>query len=83
MSAGRYTKRPVTIEAMQYTGDNYLELSAWCHYVHKMTGYTQVMDFLHGTWINFGKGDWIIKGTHGEYYPVNELVFTELYEEAQ
>ncbi|QWY84022.1 hypothetical protein SEA_A3WALLY_215 [Microbacterium phage A3Wally] len=40
-----------------------------------------VFDFLHNTWVEFKRGDWIIKGIRGEFYPVEEAVFAETYEE--
>lgn len=40
-----------------------------------------VFDYLHNTWVEFKRGDWIIKGVRGEFYPVEESVFAETYEE--
>ena len=40
-----------------------------------------VFDYLHNTWVEFKSGDWIIKGIRGEFYPVEESVFEETYEE--
>lgn len=42
----------------------------------------QVYDQLHQSWIKLGTGDWILKGTRGECYPVAAEVFDELYEPA-
>lgn len=85
---GKYTKKPVTVEAFQYTGENYLELSVWTRgYITKADGdegkYCRVLDTLHGSWITFGIGDWIIRGLKGEYYPVTETIFHDLYAEAE
>lgn len=41
-----------------------------------------VYDYLHDSWIQFHKGDWILKGIRGEYYPCEREVFAETYEEA-
>lgn len=40
-----------------------------------------VFDYLHNTWVEFKRGDWIVKGVKGEFYPVEEAVFAETYEE--
>lgn len=39
-----------------------------------------VYDYLHDTWVRFEKGDWIIRGTKGEYYPCAQSVFSDIYE---
>ncbi|TWS25565.1 hypothetical protein FK530_22870 [Tsukamurella conjunctivitidis] len=41
-----------------------------------------VYDRLHGTWVNVRKGDWIIRGVEGEFYPCREDVFAATYEAA-
>lgn len=40
-----------------------------------------VWDKLHNVWVPFYDGDWIIKGVQGEFYPCNEEVFAQTYEE--
>ena len=39
-----------------------------------------VFDYLHNTWVEFKVGDWIVRGVKGEFYPVEEEVFSETYE---
>jgi len=41
----------------------------------------QVYDHLHDTWVNLKRGDWIIEGVEGEFYPCEESVFAKTYEE--
>lgn len=41
----------------------------------------EVYDYLQDTWVNVNLGDWIIKGTQGEFYPCADKVFRAKYEE--
>jgi hypothetical protein len=40
----------------------------------------QVYDKLHTTWINVSKGQWIVRGVKGEYYPCDDETFFWKYE---
>lgn len=40
----------------------------------------EVYDYLHDTWIKLEWGDWIIRGTKGEFYPIKHEQFVESYE---
>ena len=87
----RYKKRPVIIEAIQFTGHNGTELSDWSEskvFVSPVleispdnpTGeYVQVKT-LEGT-MTGTVGDFIIKGIKGEFYPCKYDIFTETYKE--
>lgn len=84
MSFKRYTKKPVTIEAVQWTGENIEE-------IRKFTGLDllQVPDYggiyihtLEGTH-RAEVGDYIIRGVRGEFYPCKPDIFRETYEEAE
>lgn len=90
----KYRKKPVEIEAIQWTGSNEEELAAWAGDCATFTNYTYkkaFMDYTPGNdrliIINTleGKmighiGDWIIKGVHGEFYPCHKEIFDETYE---
>ncbi len=39
----------------------------------------EVFDELHDTWVKFELGDFIIKGTKGEFYPCKPDVFAQKY----
>ena len=75
----RFTKKPVTIEAIQWTGKlecldpfNIPEL-------HQSLGSSQVgIPTLEGTMIA-SVGDWIIKGVKGEFYPCKPEIFALTY----
>ena len=76
----KYRKKPVVIEAIQWTGANHAE----------------VIDFMSGDSLDFrdeglfihtregdmyaAPGDWIIKGVKGEFYPCKPEIFAQTYE---
>lgn len=83
----RFRKRPVEIEAVQWTGDNFDELGRFTVGQFRRAAFgagpavrAQVRDWLHATWIGVNDGDWIVRGPRGECYPVRADVFTETYE---
>lgn len=87
----RYRKKPVEVEAVQFTGDNWNEVAA-------LTGgrefaevhpedwrddpdiVAEVYDKLHSTWVGVKVGQWIIRGVQGEFYPCDPDVFEATYE---
>lgn len=90
----RYTKRPVTIEAMQFIGteENWQELlefteEAICNLVMSKTFTddqliaTCCVPTMEGL-MTASQGDYIIKGIKGEFYPCNEEIFHLTYFEA-
>lgn len=96
MTIRTYRKKPVEIEAVQFTGDNEAEVQALtgADYFNvldaddrmhsddpEMTA--QVFDVLHSTWVGVYDGQWIIRGVKGEVYPCAADVFTATYEAVQ
>lgn len=86
---GKYRKRPVVIEALQFNGlDDYFEIVSWmkaCGDTHaladEVTYATPIMliQTLEGT-MAAHPGDWIIRGVQGEFYPCKPQIFNETYE---
>lgn len=76
----KYRKKPVVVEAIQYTDDNLTELFNFCNkaYFEHMSKLL-VIDTLEGK-MYANEGDYIIKGIHGEFYPCKPDVFEETYE---
>jgi hypothetical protein len=81
----RFRKRPVEVEAIQWTGDNLAELRAFTgdcfltsHAVAEITA--EVYDILHSTWVGVKTGQWVIRGIRGEFYPIDETVLADTYE---
>ena len=79
----RYRKKPVVIEAVQWTGDNKVEVQRFVgRYLEANTiRRTVVIPTLEGPLIATD-GDYIIKGVHGEFYPCKPDIFEQTYEEA-
>lgn len=77
-----YHKRPIPVEARQFTGDNFLELMDWSNSrvtIFDINGATVCVNTLEGP-MRFDVGDYIIKGVHGEFYPCQKDIFEETYE---
>jgi hypothetical protein len=91
----KYRKKPIVIEAMQLTEENYLEVYEWVN--NLWTGNKTVTGIvlkekkehnglpiktLEGTMVA-SIGDYIIKGVKGEFYPCKPDIFEETYERVQ
>jgi len=78
----RFRKKPVEIEAVQWTGENGDEI---CDFLRFGTGgYIDpkgnlVIRTLEGALLA-REGDWIIRGVQGEHYPCKPDIFAETYE---
>ena len=81
----RFRKRPVLIEAVQWTGDNFIEIDAFLlggtrlFETYPSQGIIKILT-LEGEMIA-SIGDWIIKGVKGEFYPCKPDIFEATYEE--
>lgn len=91
----RYRKKPVEIEAVQWTGENLKEIRLF-------VGESLIYDIIDTAW-EVGKGrpyvimkiktlegdmiasegDYIIKGISGEFYPCKPDIFKATYEEVE
>ncbi len=94
MSAQRFVKKPVEIEAWHWTGaEPSHEFLAWIDpaslpsdgvHVGSGVGYTPTLGTLdiptlEGT-MTASPGDWIIRGVKGEFYPCKPDIFEATYE---
>lgn len=75
-----YVKRPVIIEAVQWTGDNVREIK---EFVTPIAEYledenTIIIHTLEGD-MKAEINDYIIKGVKGEFYPCKPDIFEETY----
>lgn len=82
----RYRKRPVVIEAVQFTGDNFFEVAAFIGHGPDVldnpelkTTDAPVIRTLEGE-MRASPGDYIIRGVKGECYPCKPDVFAATYE---
>ncbi|MCK5016263.1 MAG: hypothetical protein KAS32_04250 [Candidatus Peribacteraceae bacterium] len=84
MGVKYYTKKPVEIEAIQFTGET---LEECCHFIgennlndgtSKDEGYIGIVTLEGDHEARYG--DWIIKGVKGEFYPCKPDIFEMTYE---
>lgn len=89
----RFRKKPIVVEAIQWTGTNTSDVYAFGTqnpgtdialrmvrpnaFQHKLCVQT-----LEG-YLDAVPGDWIIKGVNGEFYPCDPDVFAKIYEPAE
>lgn len=76
----KYRKKPVVIEAIQWTGENCAEIDAFLDDTEETTpGGPIVIETLEGD-MTAQVGDWIIRGVQGELYPCKPDIFAATYE---
>ena len=77
-----YRKKPIPVEARQFTGDNFLELQDWSNDLVALSDYNEDVICVHTlegpVWGE--KGDYIIKDVRGEFYLCQKDIFEETYE---
>lgn len=82
MPKGYYRKKPIVVEAVQWKGDNWLEVDQFMgdypHETYPKAGIVKIHT-LEGVMIA-NLGDYIIKGIKGEFYPCKPDIFAETYE---
>lgn len=91
----KFRKKPVVIDAIQWTGSNLYEVMAfmdnapdlrsqyavmgWDRYTHLVAKDGLKIHTLEGA-LTASIGDWVIKGVAGEYYPCKPDIFRTSYE---
>lgn len=82
-SVMKYRKKPVVIEALQYTGYNDDEIIKFTKgMAQKGVGKSLIIPTLEGDHIA-SVGDYIIKGIKGEFYPCKPDIFEKTYEKVE
>ena len=76
----KYRKKPVIIEAIQWTGKNLSEIDNFMGGIVENKETTLVIHTLEGD-MEASFGDYIIKGVNGEFYPCKPDIFAKTYEE--
>ena len=79
--AKAYRKKPVVVEAVQWTGENHAEM---CEFIDPeafeiIPRIGLVIHTLEGDH-HASPGDYIIKGVNGEFYPCKPDIFAKTYE---
>ena len=72
----KYKKKPVVIEAIRFTGSNYEEIREFIGKNTLCSDLSIVIPTLEGDMIA-QKGDYIIKGVKGEFYPRKQKIYTK------
>ncbi len=81
-----YRKKPVVIEALQFTGNNFFEIAKFIGHGEEILSNLDLHDTdapvirtLEGSMAT-SIGDWVIKGVKGEFYPCKNDIFKLTYE---
>jgi hypothetical protein len=85
-AVGRYRKKPIEIDAIQFTGDNVHEI--WDQFgADGIYGPTEknpdwlILTTVHGDEAPARKGDWVIPdGKPGTFYPCKPDIFEKTYD---
>jgi len=79
----KYVKKPVVVEALQWTGENTKEIVAFCtecFSYQKNDVNILVINTLEGT-MKASIGDYVIKGIQGEFYACKPDIFLLTYDD--
>ena len=77
----KYRKKPVVIEAVQFTGNNVDEILEFAKDSFNNPSTSEiVIPTLEGNMM-VSIGDYVIKGVNGEFYPCKLDIFDKTYEE--
>lgn len=79
-----FVKKPIQVQAIQWTGDNYEELVDFVGNVMFPYSFKDevIIETLEGEVIA-SKSDWIIRGINGEFYLCEPDIFEKTYEEVK
>lgn len=81
MKSSKYIKKPVEIEAIQWTGDNIEDIKEFCNQC-TLSNDELIIFTLEGKMIA-SINDYIIKGVKGEFYPCKPDIFKTTYDEVK
>lgn len=91
---GKYRKKPVTVEAIQFTGgsENFYEIEEWISenwpevkvdlIPGRMRGEPEILsvEVSNCSEWDLDLFDWLVKGVDGSLYPVKDCTFRKVYE---
>jgi hypothetical protein len=78
----KFRKKPVVIDAVQWTGNNEAELAEFCSTIDIRFKYPEmgiIIPTLEGDHTAI-VGDYIIRGIKGEFYPCKQDIFHRTYD---
>lgn len=78
----KYRKKPIEVEAFRVGYEPWKKLSKWCNggIIRDGHAYHSIIISTPEDRIRADKGDWIIKGIKGEFYPCKPDIFEATYE---
>lgn len=81
----KYRKKPVVVDAIQWTGHNFEECKKFCPTIRKTGNHPTTGDVIittiHGQETRVADGDWIIQEPDGiHHYPCKPDIFEQTYE---
>lgn len=81
MAAKTYRKKPVEIEAIQFTGENVQEIGRFAGLDAQIVGREKALQIqtLEGL-LKVSPGDYVIRGVKGEHYPCKPDIFEQTYD---
>lgn len=80
-----FVKKPIKVQAVQWTGDNYEEIADFVEHISFPCSFDKgsvIIETLEGNYYA-RKGDWIIRGINGEFYLCEPDIFEKTYEEVK
>ena len=78
----QYRKKPVVIEAIQWTGSNLKDVLTFLGGATWMDEKGPIIETLEGE-LHTSVGDFIIRGVAGEFYPCKPDIFEKTYEKVE
>lgn len=78
----KYRKKPIVIEAVQWTGGNVNEIRQFTGVGATLHSGELLIETLEGR-LHASYNDWIIKGVKGEFYPCKPDIFEQTYEKVE
>ena len=82
MKVKKFVKKPIPVEAVQFTGDNFKELYDFAgNDIYFQDGYVYIHTLEGDMRMKNKTGDWLVKGIRGEFYSCERSIFEETYEE--
>ena len=77
----KYIKKPVEVEAVQWTGTNIDEIEKFAReHIYEHTTIAKIAISTQEGIMVANIGDYIIKGVNGEFYPCKPDIFKKTYE---
>ena len=85
-SIRKYRKKPIVIEAARLFNDSLPDITGWLSDGKASVDFdwsdgdlSLTIKTLEGD-MRADRGDWIVRGTAGEFYPVKHEIFKDIYE---